>query len=232
MNSSISRHIDGLDRNLLISIVIVGLMSAAAAGTYATFVDSEQSAGNDFAAGTMDMKIRNGDDWQDGIGAQWTLSNMVPGGDKEATGSVDLRRDGSIAGDYLTITAEYDIIEEPHTESDTNWNTPPDTYAADMKVTHCRYYNGHEFNCLTGEKLNATGHVVGTAHAWNISDVDDDSEQTLYDMNQRPITDLTAPGDTGVTATTFDMHVTLSSQATNSVQGDTLNATVLFTMEQ
>lgn len=84
-------------RQVLVSLLVIGLISLGlGTGTYAYFSDSEVSSGNTFSAGTLDLKIKDGgDSWSDGIGTEWTLSNMKPGGAEEY-GSVDFLNDGSI----------------------------------------------------------------------------------------------------------------------------------------
>lgn len=129
----------------------------------------------------------------------------------------------------MEITCDYSIIETPDVESDTDKDTSPANFADDMKITYCKYYNGeYVIDCLTGENTD-TG---ATSLNWEIEGQDGDNEITLYDLKHDPVTDLPVPGNSLSSTPTFDMEVKLSTQAGNDVQGDTLNATMMFTLDQ
>ena len=232
--------------SMLATFLVIGLVGA---GTYAWFQDTETSTGNTFTAGTMDLKIRDfadGEDWGDGVTQTWTLPNMKPGVSETATQIVQLRNDGSIAADHLEISCSYTVNDLPDVESDTDKNTSnhPSQFARYMKITHMKYANDlWYFNLLTGEKYTRTATnqpwvLAATDNKWQVEDkagVDEDGNAipadgiiTLYDLNQDPLDDLTPPnGDTQ-----FEMKVKLHSSADNGIQGDTLNLTVIFTLNQ
>jgi predicted ribosomally synthesized peptide with SipW-like signal peptide len=225
-----------MDKKILASMLIVAVVSMLlGAGTVAYFSDTETSKGNTFTVDPgPDLKIKDGGvDWSDGIGAEWTLSDMKPGASKY--GSVDLKNFGTHA-DHLEITCDYTVIEEsPQTEADTDPHTDehPDAMAKQMIIIKCEYYSDgwyiHLLNgTCTGPGTPPTppGYTLGD---WNITDVDSDGKITLYDLKNAPVDNLPLPD--GWT-TTFDMTLKFSEDAGNEFQGDTLNVTMIFTLNQ
>ncbi len=79
-------------------LVLFVAVSMVIGGTFAYFSDSETSLGNTFTAGTLDLKINDGDDNV----VAFNVTNMRPG-NQPAT-SYKLDNVGSING-YLNITA-------------------------------------------------------------------------------------------------------------------------------
>lgn len=225
-----------MNKKILASIVVIAVASMLlGAGTYSYFSDTETSSGNVFQAGTgPDLKIKDGnEDWSDGIGAEWTLSDMKPG-DSEY-GSVDLKNFGTHA-DHLEITCDYIVIEEsPQTEADTDPYTDehPDKMAKQMIITKCEYYSdGWTIDLLSGTStgLETPPEPSGyTAGDWNITDVDKDGKITLYDLKNAPVDNLPLPD--GWT-TTFDMTLKFSEDANSDFQGDTFDLTMIFTLNQ
>ena len=222
-------------KGVLISVMCIALVvMLAGAGTLAYFSDTETSTGNTFAAGTLDLKIRDDNEsWGDGVTATWTLDNMLPGDSKY--GYVKVDKVGSIDADHLEITCDYIVTEEnPQTESDTDPNTHlhPDWMAKNMTVTFAQYDNSGEFNLLTGEKIEG-GKVVEQHDYWKIEDVDTDGRQTLYDLKYgnggNGIDNLPAPNGEQYT---FRMRVKFNETAGNDFQGDTFNLTMIFTLNQ
>jgi len=221
-------------REALISVMCIALVAmTAGAGTLAYFSDTETSTGNTFTAGTMDLKVRDGDelDWGDGVTATWTLSDMKPG--DSVSGWVVLDAVGSIAANHTEITCDYSVMEEsPQTESDTDPNTDqhPDEMAKNLIIDQARYFaDGYNINLLTG-----TNTLTGEQHDyWKIEDVDNDGKQTLYDLkygNGGNGVDNLPPPDTF--QYTFSMNIKFNETAGNDFQGDTFNLTVIFTLNQ
>jgi predicted ribosomally synthesized peptide with SipW-like signal peptide len=144
-----------MDKKILASMLIIGAVSMlVGAGTVAYFSDTETSKGNTFTVDPgPDLKIKDsGEYWSDGIGPEWTLSDMKPG--NSVYGSVDLKNVGSTA-DHLEITCNYTINDPPGPESDTQENTPPDDMAKQMIITLCEYESdGWVINCLKGSYTN------------------------------------------------------------------------------
>lgn len=83
---------------LMSLFLLIITLSMVAGGSFAYFSDSETSNGNTFTAGTLDLKINDGDENVVGF----NVTNMRPG-NQPAT-SYKLSNTGSISG-YLNITS-------------------------------------------------------------------------------------------------------------------------------
>jgi predicted ribosomally synthesized peptide with SipW-like signal peptide len=225
-----------MDKKILASMLIIAVASTLlGAGTIAYFSDTETSKGNTFTVDCgPDLQIQDGnEDWRDGVAATWTMGDMKPG--DTVFGLVQLRNVGSHA-DHLEITCDYTVIEElPQTEADTDPHTDehPDDMAKQMIITKCEYYSdGWTIHLLNGTSTGPetpptpSGYTAGD---WNITDVDTDGKITLYDLKNAPVDNLPLPD--GWT-TTFDMILKFSEYAGNDFQGDTLNVTMIFTLNQ
>jgi predicted ribosomally synthesized peptide with SipW-like signal peptide len=203
-------------RKMLVSLSIIGVVAAIAIGsTIAYFSDVGTSSGNTFTAGTMDLKIKNGGRyWSDGITtAEWTLSNMKPG-DSEY-GSVDIKNFGSVYADHLEITCDYTITDPPGPESDTEENTPADKMAGKMIITTMIYtYNNREIDCLP---------LITDANGNQVTD--------LFDLKANGLDNLPL-AQVGVQLASLDMILKFDEQAGNDFQGDILNLTMIFTLNQ
>ena len=70
-------------KKILIGLIaIFSIIGLVGTGVWAYFQDTETSTGNIFQAGTLDLKIRQGEpweSWQDGVTSTWTMTNMKPG---------------------------------------------------------------------------------------------------------------------------------------------------------
>ncbi|RLG29440.1 hypothetical protein DRN97_11865 [Methanosarcinales archaeon] len=219
-------------KGALISVMCIALVAmTAGAGTLAYFSDTETSTGNTFTAGTLDLKISDGEDWGDGVTATWTLSDMKPG--DSVSGWVVLDTVGSIAADHAEITCDYSVTEEsPQTESDTDPNTDqhPGWMAKNLTIDQAWYQaDGYNINLLTGKNV-----LTGEQHDyWKIEDVDGDGKRTLYDLkygNGGNGVDNLPPPDTFQYS--FSMNIKFNETAGNDFQGDTFNLTVIFTLNQ
>jgi predicted ribosomally synthesized peptide with SipW-like signal peptide len=220
-----------MDKKILASMLIIAVASALlGAGTVAYFSDTETSKGNVFTVDPgPDLQIKDGDEnWRDGVTATWTMSDMKPG--NTVFGGVGLRNVGT-AADHLEITCNYTIYDPPGPESDTQENTPADDLAKQMIITQCVYYNDiWEINCLTGTYTGTPPIPSGyTANDWKINDVDLDGKITLYDLKNDPLDNLPLPPSY---TTNFDMTLKFSEDAGSEFQGDTLNVTMIFTLNQ
>lgn len=220
-----------MNRKILTAVFVVGLVATiAGAGLYAYFSDTETSSGNVFQAGTgPDLQIMDGnEDWRNGVTATWTMSDMKPG--DTVFGGVGLKNVGTVA-DHLKITCNYIIYDPPGPESDTQEATPAGDMAKQMIITKCVYYNDiWEIDCLTGTSTGTPPTPSGyTADDWKINDADLDGKITLYDLKDDPLDNLPLPP--GYT-TDFDMTLKFSEDAGNEFQGDTLDVTMIFTLNQ
>jgi predicted ribosomally synthesized peptide with SipW-like signal peptide len=204
--------------NRIIPAILTIFIATAlvSAGTFAYFSDTETSTGNTFTAGTMDLKLKNGDeDWEDGVKATWTLSNMKPGDTRY--GYLDLKNVGTISADHLEITCDYTITETPNVESDTNWSNTPDDLAKQMNISKMQYLDSVDINLLD-----------------MLSDSDGDGHKTLYDLKHVGIDDIKPPpgiGDANKKQVSMTLEF-LDHPKNNDFQGDTLTVTFTFTLNQ
>jgi len=198
-------------KRILTAIVLIGIVAMlAGAGTFAYFSDTETSTGNTFTAGTLDLKIRNGDEsWGDGVTSTWTMSNMKPG--DTCTGFLGLRNEGTVSADHLEITCSSIVTDPAGPESDTEEGTTDMDEA--MEITHMLYYDDTWSVDLLALLIDHNGN--------GIKDLDDFETQGFDDL----------PPPNGATWFEMDLrfHPTL---ADNDYQGDTLTTTITFTLNQ
>mgnify|MGYP000044055549 CR=1 FL=1 len=219
-------------KRTLIAIILVGAVSAlVGAGTYAYFFDTADSTGNTFTAGTLDLKISDGDEpYADSVYGTWSMSNMKPG--DECWGRILLKREGNIPADHLEITCDYIVIEEsPQTPSDTdpNTNEHPDNMAKYMIITQMYYYNDNwNVDLLTDDGYDK-GYDVSTGETGpKLTDYDGDGKLTLYDLKYAGLDNLWPPDG----ATHLEMRIKFDEDSGSDFQGDTLNLTMIFTLNQ
>ncbi len=201
---------------LLLTLALLLVAVMVGAGTFAYFSDTETSTANAFTAGTMDLKIKDGGEfWSDGITtAEWTLSNMKPGDAKY--GSVDFKNFGSVYADHMEITCDYIITDPPGPESDTEENTPADKMAGEIIITIMAYsYDTNEVNCLP-----------------QITDANENGVKDIYDLKACGGVDNLPLVQSGTQFGRLDMIVQFNPEAGNDFQGDILNLTMIFTLNQ
>lgn len=119
------KKIVGLTIAIVLAVGIIGI------GTLAYFIDTESSTGNQFTAGTLDLKTNDAD----GISEVLNSTNIAPG-DTIGPAEIELRNAGSVDGSDLDIIFSY-------TESDADPN-PVDMSAnqtaAQLMVTALDYH--------------------------------------------------------------------------------------------
>lgn len=201
----------------LATILIASLF--AGAGTFAYFSDEATSTGNTFTAGTLDLKIKDGGSyWADGVGVEWSLSDMKPG--DTVYGSIDLKNYGTIAADHLEITCSYTIEDPPGPESDTQENTPADYMADYIIITLMDYMYPSGGGTATLDLLT------------KITDTDADGID-LLELKTQEIDDIIpAPLASAGSISALDMILKFSEDAGNDFQGDILTVTIIFTINQ
>lgn len=95
-------------KKILMSVLVIALVAVAVAGaTGAYFSDTEESTGNTFTAGTLEMEIKdNNEGWNDGapVTASWQSPSGWAPGETFTTGVIKLRNVGSIPINYLLTT--------------------------------------------------------------------------------------------------------------------------------
>lgn len=217
-----------MNRLLMSFIAILLAAGLVGAGAFAYFSDTETSEDNTFNAGTMELKVTDGDpgEWGDGCSLTWVLSQIVPGADTpgvdEVTAFVTLKRLGSITPDHLEIQASVFLDESfNQVESDTNQSSTASEMAAKMQITS-----------LTYNSLDLLNH--------HLNDADGDGFLTLNDMTYDPddplnpngLDDLLPIPGTNV-GTPFTMTLKwIEGAGDNDFQGDTLEVEIDFTLNQ
>jgi len=210
-------------KKILIGLIAIFLIVAlVGTGVWAYFSDTETSTGNVFQPGSLDLKIRQGKPWQswgDGVSATWTMLNMKPG---QATPMrwIDFRNDGSITADHLEITCDY---------------LGTDEMAKMMLITHMRYEDATPPISWMVDLLTEDGYDPGYGFSPGetgpkVEDVDGDGKITLYDLKYSGVDDLWPPN--GDETTQLEMKIRFDPSAGNEFQGQTLNVTVIFTLNQ
>ncbi len=219
-----------MKKKLILSVLaIIMVLGLAGAGTLAYFVDTETSTGNTYTAGSFDLKISDADEgFRDGVTATWTMTNMAPG--VNVCGNfITLQNSGSIAGDHVEISFSHVIDDTPDVVSDTNWSSEPEDLAKWIQITMMEYnIDGVWYNWVTGF---IPGNADRDPNGNNFLDLDDVSRLS-YSGEGGFLDNLPAPGPNNSTPTTFTMDLIFNLGATNDIQGDTLNTTVSFTLNQ
>ena len=218
---------------LMLTFALLLVAGMAGAGTFALFTDTETATGNTFTAGTLDLKIKEGLSWEgdftDGVTATWTLSNMQPG-DETPAKYVSFRNFGSVAADHLRITCDYEIDEGTAVESETNPANTRDELADEMILTEMRYYNRDytwRVDLLSDDGYDNNYTVSPGESGPKVADLNNDGKVSLYELKSQGGIKLRPPG-----ATRLKMKIRFDPDAGNDFQGDTLNLTVIFTLNQ
>jgi predicted ribosomally synthesized peptide with SipW-like signal peptide len=108
-----------MKRLLYLILALLVAAGMAGAGTWAYFQDTEASTGNNFAAGTLDLKVGGQDD--PNVPVTFNLSNLKPGDSSSAT--VNLSNAGSISG-ALTMKIQ-NVVNSPGSTPEPE--PPPDS---------------------------------------------------------------------------------------------------------
>jgi len=228
-------------KKLLLSILAIFLViGLVGAGTLAWFQDTETSTGNTFTAGTMDLKIWTGSTWGDvGETAIWTMSKMEPGITTDS-GKAEVKWLGSITPHHMEITCSYTATEgDPYgsgTPDTVNTAADPDSFAKYVEITSFNYYDGSPSWHIMwdGTNYSISGNPPKpsgwTATDWEITDSDGVAGISLCDLKYDHLDNLPPGNEDEVLH--FEMTVKFRSDAGNDLQGDTLNLTMIFTLNQ
>lgn len=210
-----------MNRTITTSIMAIGLVAAMlSVGTFAYFSDTETSTGNTFVAGTLDLKVANGDEvFGDGVTATWTMDDMVPGV-TTVTATMSLMNSSSVSGNHVEIAFSHTIDEATNpVESDTDPDSSPSDLAKWIEITSITY-NGVDL-MTTLSDLNGNGWL--------------DLEDVTLGANAAeggPLDDLPTPLSNNAGVIGFAMSLAFRAEATNDIQGDILTTTIAFTLNQ
>jgi predicted ribosomally synthesized peptide with SipW-like signal peptide len=187
----------------LVLILVVGIIGVA---TFAYFTDNDNSSGNSFVSGTLDLTINDAD----GVTRTLYATNMSPGA-TIGPSAIALKNIGTVDGTNLDIVFSY-------TESDGSPNTineTADQTAAVIQVLTLEY-DGHN--------------LLDTSFTPHVTDTNGNGYIDIYDLKNANLTGL--PGlDAGVSKN-FDISVQLRSTTGSDFQADGINLTMTFTLKQ
>lgn len=191
-------------KRVLVSLIAICVVAwLVIGGVKASYVDTEQSTGNQFTAGTLDLKTNDAD----GVTQTLYLTNMKPG---ESIGpqTITLKNAGSIDGSSLDIDFSY--VEEDGTNPPGNTtDKSADEFADELLVTTLTY-DGN--NLLTG-----------------ITDADGDG----VDMREVAAADLSGQSGIAPAATRgFTIAVQLKSGLSDDFCADGIAIPITFTLNQ
>lgn len=198
-------------KRLLLSLSMLGMASILAIGaTTAYFSDTEISSANTFTAGTLDLKLDNGD-----VNViKFSINNMSPG--NQPTGSWKLTNAGSLNGyldiENILITSKENGCTEPEGVLDSTCGNPGIGEGELQDLVNLRLYVDKDKDGYwsTGDYMiynGATGSIASS-----------------YDLNEL----IPASGEVIIRAV-FDWW---SSPNDNLAQGDSMEVSFAFELSQ
>lgn len=185
---------------------------AAGTGTLALLFDAETSHGNQFIAGSLDLKIKDNDEpWGDGVSKTWVITNMYPGMVAPcAVQQVEVRNFGSVAGATIDVGCSNTVDDPPGPESDTEEGTTDMDHM--IEVVCFTYGDGFPVIDLAPMIVDTNG------NGW----------RDLDDLEAAPLRGLPAPTGTGH----FQMSYRFRPEADNDYMGDTTYMDLTITLNQ
>lgn len=202
----------------MVIIFLVGLITVSA--TRAAWSDSAQSAGNVFQAGTLDLKLTDGNETQlDNVTLTWNGVAMTPGG-TTATASLLVRNIGNPAADHVHFDVTSNTISEG-VGAGSGSASPMD---ANLEIT-----------ALTYDGVNILG-FLSDGNGNGRKDLDDWEILAAPGIGDHDGTLLPADGTLPLSDLNTDhallMTVQLASSAPNENQGDSVTTVLTATLHQ
>jgi predicted ribosomally synthesized peptide with SipW-like signal peptide len=189
-----------------LTVAAVLVMGLVGGGTWAYFSDTEQTTGNIFAAGTLDLGLSNTDSGgtsNASTSATFSASDLYPGS-TAGSGTLYINNNGSIAMSSINVTFSYSYTEgSPDTVTGYDATTGTDNMSAMMKITTATY-NGTSVAALVDKSIDQ----LVSAGSINVGSL--------------PV------GDELPLALTW----TFDATATNGCQGDSIDVTIDVTGNQ
>lgn len=192
-----------MKRMTVMSLMVVALAaSLIGTATLAYVSDTETSSGNSFAAGTLDLKIKdNNEPWSDNVSRTWVIENLAPGDTRSCLiEQIEFRNFGSVPGSMISIGCSNSVDDPPGPESDTEEGTTDMDKMLEIKTL--TYGDGFP--------------VVDLAPM--IADFNGNGWRDLDDLENATLGGLPAPSGTGH----LQMSVCFRPEADNDYQGDTV----------
>ena len=202
----------------LLIISVVGALTVKA--TTAVWSDSAQSTGNVFQAGTLDLKLTDGDETQlDNVTLTWNGTAMTPGG-ATATASLLVRNTGNPAADHVHFDVTSNTISEGAGAGSGSAN-PMD---ANLTITVLTYDGVSILGFLSDDNGNGRKDLDDW-EALAAAGIGDHDGALLPADGTLPLSDLN-------TDHTLLMTVQLASSAPNENQGDSVTTVLTASLHQ
>lgn len=241
-----------MKRVLLASMVIVGVISLAAVGTYAGFVDTETSKDNTFQADPNDLFLKNptgvGEQWGHSVLRTWHYEYKIPPSDPSLPPWYGRMEPGDTVSSHVKLNA-FGTDEADHVDihcvnvnSEPEMDTPPENEAEDTILgydvtTDPGYgiFDKDTVMIITSMTYHTTtiisGSYINPAYFPPAADTDNDGRISLAEFQAYPLLNLTpVPNSEG--EITFFMTVEFAADAGNEYQGDQTMMTLIFTLMQ
>jgi len=201
-------------KTILVSMMTIALVAALiGGGIYAAFSDVETSTGNEFIAGTLDLKLTDADETlQDGVTGSIGATNMKPDDSGTVTGWIKVKNSGTLDG-TLTLTISLSEPTEPSEPTD------PDL---DTELTADEFADGVIATVLT---YDTTTDLLA-----DVTDDDSDGKDLKEIADDIVSYDLGTLG-AGV-ENQLDITVYLDDACGNDFQADGVDVTFSFTLNQ
>lgn len=202
----------------LLIISVVGVLTVKA--TTAVWSDSAQSTGNVFQAGTLDLKLSDGDETQlDNVTLTWNGTAMTPGG-STATANLLVRNIGNPAADHV----HFDVTSNTITEGSGAGSGSTGPMDANLEIT-----------ALTYDGVGVLG-FLSDANGNGRKDLDDWETLAAPGIGDHDGSALPADGTLSLsdlnTDHTLSMTVQLVSSAPNENQGDSVTTVLTAVLHQ
>jgi spore coat-associated protein N len=198
-------------KKILVSIMIIALVCfLIGAGVYAAFSDTETSAGNQFAAGTLDLEVDDENPWTS-VKINVVTPPMKPG-DSDAV-TCKLENVGTMAGSSLTVDLA-NLADNPGTTPEPEPTPDTGELSANMDI-------------LLWEDDGAGGGTAGDA-------IQNGTEVTLYSGKlNAEAGPYTVGSGLGVGATTYvGISYSIADTVGNEIQDDSCTIDIVFVMTQ
>jgi len=195
------------------ALMVMGLVGG---GTWAYFSDPEATGNNVFSAGTLDLDLDSGDDTEP---VMFNLLDQVPGAADNATLSLDYA--GNLDGKLdISFSAINDVESSGPTEYE---GTGSGELGANLEIApYIDVDQSGDFTASTDYALKSDQTVVQNALQW----------AALTSFDSKTWTNVYSGVVTNGDSDNFTIEWRIPTTVGNSIQGDSANFTVTFTLQQ
>ncbi|MFC1947702.1 TasA family protein [Chloroflexota bacterium] len=179
------------------AVLVIGLVGG---GTWAYFSDTEETTGNIFSAGTLDLGVANaaGTNPTGSTTATFAASDLYPGS-TAGSGTLYVNNEGSINMSSVEISFSLAGYTENTPNTVDNWDLTTGTdNLTNMIIATDVKWDGTDVAALENKSIEE---LIAMA-PYDLGNLDEDSELTLY------------------------IEWTFSATATNGCQGDSVDLTI------